>query len=140
VHQGCMKFLNLDPKDQLCTTCLIRNDHCPKGAMECIICHQTHGLLLMLKQGSFIHAFCAFHSLTCAPRGTGPLTLQSYRPSLTLKQVKDANQIRHHGGGFCGKKFGAVTGEVELAEILQTENVLTLVDDPTLSLSNMTTF
>jgi hypothetical protein len=119
----------------------------------------------MLKQGSFIHPFCAFHSLTSAPRGTGPLALKSYRPSLTLKQEKEAIHIRHPGGGFCGicfkqggviegsrndddeqvhaycqaKKFGAATGEVEMAEI-HTEFVLTLIDDPTLSLSNMTTF
>jgi hypothetical protein len=119
----------------------------------------------MLKQGSFIHPFCAFHSLTCAPRGARPLALKSYRPSLTLKQEKEAIQIRHPGGGFCGicfkqggviersrkdnyervhaycqaKKFGAVTGEVEMAEIY-TELLLTLVDDPTLSLSTMTTF
>jgi hypothetical protein len=129
--------------------------------MECIMCHKSDGLLLMLKQGSFIHAFCAFHSLKCAPRGTGPIFLQSYRPSLTLRQVKEAIHIRHPGGGFCGicfrqegviersrndndeqvhaycqaKKFGAVNGEDE-----QVGLVVALVDDATLSLSNMKTF
>jgi hypothetical protein len=116
------------------------------------MCHQRDGLLIMLKHGSFIHAFCAFRSLSCSPCGSGHLALVSYRPLLQLKQAKDI-QLAHHHGRYCGicfmqggvlerslidceedvhaycqaKRNGATIGESEQIELVQT-----LLDDATL--------